>query len=193
MNEVRSKNMRPLVMRLAVATVAMFAFGFALVPLYNVFCDITGLNGKTADGPVAIDAEVADEDRWVTVQFLAAMNGTSPWEFRPLVRQIKVHPGKLYQTSYFARNLREHATVAQAVPSVSPGKAAAHFSKTECFCFTRQVFAPGEGRDMPLSFMISAKLPPEIGIVTLSYTFFELEEQVEEPTGGTNTIGGKGV
>jgi cytochrome c oxidase assembly protein subunit 11 len=172
----------------------MFGFGFALVPLYDVICDITGLNGRTADGPAASADYPVDESRAVTVEFVALENGYSAWEFRPAVTRMSVVPGKLYQTTFFARNLQAEPKVAQAVPSVAPGRAARHFNKTECFCFTRQVFEPGEGRDMPLVFVLDPKLPPDVATVTLSYTFFELQESPPVAAGnGIRNRGGEGV
>ena len=158
--------------RLAVVVLAMFGFGYALVPLYDVLCEITGLGGRT--GVVAagsLDGGV-DTSRTVKVQFLGTVNSRLPWEFRPNVASMEVHPGQVYETSYFARNLSETATVGQARPSVAPSVASLHFNKTECFCFVQQEFAPGEARDMPVRFVLSRELPAEIVTVTLSYTFF---------------------
>ena len=158
--------------RLALVVLAMFGFGYALVPLYDVLCEITGLGGRT--GVVAagsLDGGV-DTSRTVKVQFLGTVNSRLPWEFRPNVASMEVHPGQVYETSYFARNLSETATVGQARPSVAPSVASLHFNKTECFCFVEQEFAPGEARDMPVRFVLSRELPAEIATVTLSYTFF---------------------
>ena len=134
------------VKRLSIAAVAMFGFGFALVPLYDVFCEVTGLNGKTG----RIEQEEAlgqtvDEDREVTVEFLATVHSDLPWEFKPMVRKVRVHPGEVTEINYFARNNTGEVVTGQAVPSVAPGQAAKYFSKTECFCFTRQALGPGEG------------------------------------------------
>ena len=158
--------------RLAIVVLAMFGFGYALVPLYDVLCEITGLGGRT--GVVAagsLDGGV-DTSRTVKVQFLGTVNSRLPWEFRPNVASMEVHPGRVYETSYFARNLSEAATVGQARPSVAPSVASLHFNKTECFCFVQQEFAPGEARDMPVRFVLSRDLPADIATVTLSYTFF---------------------
>ncbi len=158
--------------RLAIVVLAMFGFGYALVPLYDVLCEITGLGGRT--GVVAagsLDGGV-DTGRTVKVQFLGTVNSRLPWEFRPNVASMEVHPGQIYETTYFARNLSEAATVGQARPSVAPSVASLHFNKTECFCFVEQEFAPGEARDMPVRFVLSRDLPADIATVTLSYTFF---------------------
>jgi cytochrome c oxidase assembly protein subunit 11 len=173
---VRAANRR-LVKRLLLVTVAMFGFGFAMVPIYDVLCQITGLNGKTG-GRVAVAAAptVADETRTITVEFVSSLNVGAPWEFAPRTARMQVHPGQYYQTQYFARNLTGHELVGQAVPSVAPGLAALHFQKVECFCFTRQVFQPGEGREMPVIFRIDPALSPDVHTVTLSYTFFKLDD-----------------
>jgi cytochrome c oxidase assembly protein subunit 11 len=165
-----------LLRRLLLVVVAMFGFGFALVPLYNVLCDITGLNGKTSNQAVASVSGPVDTTRTVTVEFLASVNQTAPWEFKPQTAKIKVHPGEFYRVNYFAKNLTDQPLVGQAVPSVAPGLAAQHFQKIECFCFSKQAFEPGEGRDMPVIFRLDPDLAPDISTVTLSYTFFKLED-----------------
>lgn len=159
--------------RLALVVLAMFGFGFALVPLYNVFCEITGLNGKTGVvEATALDGAV-DYSRLVTVEFTGSVNSRLPWEFAPVNYKMEVHPGKVYEASFVARNLASSARVGQAVPSVAPAVASRYFDKTECFCFTAQRFEAGESRELPLRFVVDADLPPEINTVTLSYTFFE--------------------
>jgi len=154
-------------------TLAMFAFGFALVPLYDVFCDITGLNGKTGRvEAVALDGQV-DLTRDITVQFVTSVNGALQWEFDAQTPRMTVHPGGVYEAFFTARNIASTATVGQAVPSVSPNAAAAHFNKTECFCFTRQSFAAGESKLMPVRFVVDRDLPEQVHTITLSYTFFD--------------------
>ena len=158
--------------RLAVVVLAMFGFGYALVPLYDVLCEITGLGGRTGVvAASALDGGV-DTSRTVRVQFLGTVSSRLPWEFRPDVATMEVHPGQVYETTYFARNLSETATIGQARPSVAPSIASLHFNKTECFCFVEQEFAPGEARHMPVRFVLSRDLPADIATVTLSYTFF---------------------
>jgi len=166
-----------IIRRLLFGVVGMFGFGFAMVPLYSVFCDITGINGKTG-GRVAIAATEPDMDRTVTVEFITSVNQSMPWDFRPEVTSMEVHPGKMYRTTFYARNRTDKPMVGQAIPSVTPGIAALHFKKTECFCFTEQQFSAGESRDMPLMFMVDRELPDEIGQLTLSYTFFEKQKTV---------------
>lgn len=164
-----------LVGKLLLTVVAMFGFGFALVPLYDVFCEITGLNGKTG-GQVSYEAASAeiDESRLVTVQFATRNNAGMPWRFEPLQRQIKVHPGELVQVDFIARNPTQHTMIAQAIPSVSPFEAADMMHKTECFCFNRQELGPGEEIEMPLLFYIDRAIPEEISKLTLSYTLFDV-------------------
>ena len=167
-----------LVKRLLFVVAGMFGFGFAMVPLYDVLCDITGINGKTG-GRVAIAAVIEpDLDRTVMVEFIASVNQSMPWDFKPTVSRMEVHPGTMYRTSFHAKNRTDQTMIGQAIPSVTPGLAAQHFKKTECFCFTEQQFSAGEGRDMPLMFMVDPELPEEIGVVTLSYTFFDKQKAI---------------
>jgi cytochrome c oxidase assembly protein subunit 11 len=165
-------NVRIMVLKLAGITLAMFGFGYLLVPIYEVFCDITGLGGRTSNEAATV-AIAPDMSRSVRVEFVASVNANGPWEFRPEVPSMTVHPGQMYTTTYWARNLRDLDVVGHAVPSVAPGTAARYFNKTECFCFTEQQFAPNEGRDMPVIFIIDPDLPAHVETVTLSYTFFD--------------------
>ena len=171
-NERQQANRR-VVKRLGISAVLMFGFGFALVPLYDVFCDITGINGKTGriEQEAALSQEV-DKERLVTVEFLATVNSELPWEFKPMIRKIKVHPGEVTEVNYFARNKTDRLVAGQAIPSLAPGLAAKYFNKTECFCFSRQTLQPGESKEMPLRFVVDPQLPEEIRTVSLSYTFF---------------------
>ena len=165
-------------MKLVVVVVAMFGFGFALVPLYDLICDVTGLNGKTGDQYTAIDEQVIDEDRLVTIQFITNNNAGMPWEFRPVVRSMKVNPGKMYETNFFVKNPVAEAITAQAIPSVAPFRAAQYLHKTECFCFDEQELLAGESLDMPLRFIVDAGLPKEVTTLTLSYTIFDITDQL---------------
>lgn len=164
-------NNRGLIGRLLLMAGGMFVFGFALVPLYDAFCEVTGLGGRT-NTQAAVVTERPDESRTVTVEFVASLGGFAPWDFEPSVTSMQVHPGKLYQTHYVARNRSSGRLMGHAVPSVAPGSAARHFQKTECFCFTPQEFMPEEERDMPVVFIIDPELPGHVDRVTLSYTFF---------------------
>lgn len=169
---------RQTILRLWVVVFGMFVFGFALVPLYDVFCDITGVNGKTAGRFIVTEMPEVDRDRIVTIQFLTNNNAGMPWEFRARVRSLKVHPGEKNETEFFARNRSSRTMTAQAVPSVTPFYAAQYLHKTECFCFDQQQLAGGEALDLPLRFIIDPGLPAEVTTLTLSYTLFDITEQV---------------
>lgn len=163
-------------LKLAVIPLLMFGFGFALVPLYDVFCDITGLNGKTGRIEASeIDPSGVDTSRTIEVRFLAQTNTGLPWTFEPLVKKMEVHPGQIYEAMYRVRSSSKDKTLGQAVPSVSPGQAAEYFNKTECFCFTQQELAGYETRDMPLRFIVGRGISDKVEQITLSYTFFSLD------------------
>jgi cytochrome c oxidase assembly protein subunit 11 len=153
--------------------IGMFGFGFAMVPLYDVFCDITGLNGKTTGDQLESTAMMqVDPDREIVVEFVASLNDGMPWSFQPKERKVTVHPGQPARITYVARNLSDHVVIGQAVPSVAPGKAASYFQKTECFCFTEQKLEPGEEKEMPVIFVVDPELPQDVNQLALSYTFF---------------------
>jgi cytochrome c oxidase assembly protein subunit 11 len=163
---------RSLTGRLLLMTVAMFGFGFLLVPLYDAFCEVTGFGGRTnSRAEVGVEAPVLS--RSVRVEFVTTVNGYAPWEFRADVDSMTVHPGKMYFATFTARNLTGHDKVAQAVPSVTPTSAVEHFKKIECFCFSAQDFAADEERAMPLQFIVDPNLPDYVDTITLSYTFFD--------------------
>jgi cytochrome c oxidase assembly protein subunit 11 len=165
------------VTKLVIVAVAMFAFVFVvMVPLYNVLCDALGINGKTSGAAYTAVQAGVDESREVTVQFIATNNAGMPWEFRPSQTMMTVHPGASNETVFFARNPLPDAMVAQAIPSVSPSRAAEYFHKTECFCFDRQPLDGRSAADMPLQFIIDRDLPKDISTITLSYTLFDVTE-----------------
>jgi cytochrome c oxidase assembly protein subunit 11 len=174
-DQIESKGTRRLVTRLFLIVGGMFAFGFALVPLYDVICDITGLNGKTA-GRYAVEESqlVVQSDRKVTVQFTAHNNAGMDWEFRPSVSQVVVSPGEVMVISYKARNPNTYAMTGQAIPSVAPNVAAAYLNKIECFCFQEQKLEPGEEVDMALRFFVDANIPERVTKLTLSYSLFDI-------------------
>jgi cytochrome c oxidase assembly protein subunit 11 len=149
----------------------MFGFGFLLVPLYDVFCQITGVGGRTADVAAAAPSAV-DSSRRVTVEFIASVNQYAPWEFHPAVTRLEVEPGKLYDVTFHARNLTGHPLTGQAIPSVAPGRGARYLKKTECFCFRSQQFAPREARELTVRFYVDPALPAYLDRLTLSYTMF---------------------
>lgn len=165
----------PLAAKLALMVCAMFAFGYVLVPIYNVFCEVTGLGGRTGDQAEQV-VEAADLDREITLEFVTSVNEGAPWRFRPVESKIRIHPGKLYSVEFIAENLTDHELVGQAVPSVSPGRAARYLRKTECFCFERQTFAAGEVLQMPVRFIVDPALPAHIDTLSLSYTFFDVTQ-----------------
>jgi cytochrome c oxidase assembly protein subunit 11 len=164
-----------LVVRLATAAVLMFGFGFALVPLYEVFCDITGLNGKNFnEGPAAISS--IDRSRTVKIQFVTVNPANMPWEFRPNERTMRVFPGEDKVTAFYAKNPTPEWMVAQAVPSVTPSEAAPYLHKVNCFCFDRQPLEAGADTEMPLVFVVDPKLPKHISTITLSYALYDLTD-----------------
>ena len=171
----RGTGNRRMVLKLVAMTLGMFGFGYLLVPLYDVFCDITGIGGRTSGQAAQAVESRPDLSRSVRVEFVASVNSNGPWEFRPDESSMVVHPGQMYETTFWARNMRDEDVVGHAVPSVAPGQAARYFSKTECFCFTEQDFGPGEGRHMPVVFIIDPDLPGHVDTLTLSYTFFDRE------------------
>ena len=157
----------------------MFAFGFALVPIYNRLCSTLGINGKTNAQAIAYDASAATiAKREVMVQFVATNNGSIPWKFYPKIRSIKVHPGELAKLSFYAENTTGHTMTVQAIPSVTPGIAAKYLKKTECFCFTQQTLNGHEAMDMPLLFHLDTDLPSNITTITLAYTLFDVTNKV---------------
>jgi len=169
--ELRRANKR-LAIKLGAMAIGALAFGFALVPLYNVFCEATGLNGKTNAESASPAAVKVDKSRWVTVQFTGTVMPGLSWEFHPQQASMRVHPGEIVRVSYYAKNSTNQTIVGQAVPSVTPGQAAQHFVKLDCFCFKQQALEPGAEKEMGLTFIISPELSKEVGTVTLSYAFF---------------------
>ncbi|HEB59639.1 MAG TPA: cytochrome c oxidase assembly protein [Gammaproteobacteria bacterium] len=175
--------------KLLLVVVAMFGFGFLLVPLYNVMCDALGINGRFTDieaGQVDISEQErrgrlassrVDESREITVQFLTALNQNLNWEFRAMENAVTVHPGQIMEVRFYAKNLTGREVVGQAVPSIVPGRAFKYFTKMECFCFSKQVLKPGEEVEMPLRFVVNPDLPKDIRTISLAYTFFDTENR----------------
>jgi len=164
--------LKSLVTRLLMLAVLMFAFGFALVPLYDVMCKAFGINGKTG-GPYE-GSQVVDQSREVRVQFMSTNAIDMVWDFHPRTDQVQVHPGQVTEMIFTARNPTDQVMKAQAVPSISPAEAAAYFHKTECFCFTQQVLQPGERIEMPVRFIVDRDLPSDVRHLTLAYTLFDI-------------------
>ena len=160
----------------------MFAFGYALIPLYKRICEVTGINilalserdvpgNGTAGKNVRLNTQV-DSSRTITVEFDA--NARGPWSFKPAVNSMKVHPGELSTVMYEFRNEQNHRMSAQAIPSYAPKNAAPYFNKLECFCFNQYTLEPGEKKEWPVAFIIDPKLSKDVSTITLSYTFFEV-------------------
>jgi len=168
-------------LKLSGVAVVMFAFVFVvMVPLYNVLCDVLGINGKTAGTAYTAVPVMIDESREVTVQFVAINNNEMPWGFAPDARVMRVHPGAANGTILRATNPTNASMVAQAIPSISPSRAAAYFHKTECFCFEQQGLAGLATADMPLQFIVDQDLPRDIHTITLSYTLFDVTASVTD-------------
>ena len=174
-DQVKQKNKR-LMRNLLIVAAVMFGFGYALVPLYNVFCDVTGLNGKTNAEAAQETAYKVDKARTVTVEFITSLNESTPMLFRTETHKLKIHPGEYYTVNFYAENLTDKKMVARAIPSISPGPAAEYFKKTECFCFSEQTFKAKEGRTMPVRFVVNPALPERYKTITLAYTFFDNTE-----------------
>ncbi len=174
--DIELKNAR-LARKLVFIVIVMFGFGFALVPLYDVLCDITGINGKIGTTSAKEVLYPIDTSRKITVEFMTSLNEKTAMKFKPEVPKLEVHPGQYYRVNFYAENLTDKEMIAQAIPSISPGLAAEYFKKTECFCFTEQTFKPREGKTMPVRFVLDPKIPDEYKTVTLAYTFFDKTEK----------------
>jgi cytochrome c oxidase assembly protein subunit 11 len=174
--------------KLAVVTAGMFAFGYALIPLYRHICELTGINilslserqvpgGGTAGRDVKLANSQVDLNRTITVEFDA--NARGPWEFKPAQSTLKVHPGQLATVMYEFQNVQSRRMSAQAIPSYAPSQAAAHFNKLECFCFQQYTLEPGEKKQWPVVFVIDPRLSKDVTTITLSYTFFEVGSKTQ--------------
>ena len=161
--------------KLVVMTLGMFGFGFAMVPFYYKICEVTGLN--SGDEQVLVKNSQMDTARWVNIELDANTNQNLAWQFRPLQRTLKVHPGQLVQVEYEVTNTGTTTIVGQAVPSYGPARAGRYFKKIECFCFRPQTLAAGEKRRMPVMFVLDPAIEKELNTITLSYTFFNLDEK----------------
>lgn len=166
--------------KLFLTPVLFFAFAFAMVPLYNVFCEITGLNGKTSNTVYAGETRTIDESRTVSVDFTSFSNPGFPVKFFPMVKKLEVIPGKLYTITYYAENRSNETIVGQAIPSVAPGLAASYFKKLECFCFSQQTFEPKKPIEMPVRFFVDSDLDKDIKNITLSYNFLKVKNVTNE-------------
>ena len=172
----------PLVAQLLLAAVLMFGFGYLMVPLYRMVCTALGVNGalplvqaKTPGAPISPEAAAGREP--VTVRFLASLPQGGLFDFKAMNQELEIIPGKIYEVRYVVHNKESHGAAAQAVVSIQPGAAARHIHKIECFCFTRQHFAAGETREMPVRFYFDQDLPKSVQAVSLSYALYRLDEQ----------------
>lgn len=173
--------------KLALLAIAMFGFGYLLVPLYDVFCEITGFNGKTGTlSQSEATGTKVDENRIVTVQFDTNINGELPWNFRAREFQLEVNPGTINDAVFVVENLSDQTIVGRAVPSVAPAQASVYFNKTECFCFTEQTLAPREKREILVRFVVDSELPGKISTLTLSYTYFMAPNQTKKTAGASS-------
>ncbi len=156
--------------------IGMFAFGFALVPLYNLVCSISGINGIATGGQQSeVVMSAVDSNRLVTVEFDSTLNENLPWRIERPPSKLKVHPGELHNISYIATNLSDETIEVQAIPGITPWQATEFFNKTQCFCFDRQTLKPGESKEMNLQFMVDTNLPEQYKTITLSYTFMNTD------------------
>ena len=171
-DQEKSQANKKLALKLVWILAGALVFAFALVPLYDVICSVTGLNGKTSNSATTATAQQVDASREVTVQFVSSVMPGLGWNFYPKQNSITIHPGQVTTVMFEAKNITSEEVAGQAIPSVTPGKASAHLKKIECFCFVRQSLKPGEVKELPLRFFVSADLPPEVHELTLSYSFF---------------------
>ena len=177
--DTQQSNINKTVGRLCLMVLGMVGFVIALVPLYDLFCEITGLNGKTG-GPYTFDEAKAapDTSRLIRVNFLTNTNEGMVWKFWPEKGAVRVNPGAANTVSFFVKNTTDKVMVGQAIPSVVPGSAAEFFHKTECFCFEQQVLQPGEEMEMPMRFIVGHELPKNIRSINLSYALFDVTDSV---------------
>ena len=173
MNRATKPGNRSLVIRLGLTACAMFAFGFALVPLYDIFCEVTGIRIPIKVSEAAGITEEPGRSRTITLELLGNTNSGAPWEFHPLSDKVEVRTGLMQDTEFFARNLSMAAIKGVATPDIRPVEAGKYFRKVECFCFDEQDFAAGEARNLSVKFYVDPDLPEHIDTITLSYTLFE--------------------
>jgi cytochrome c oxidase assembly protein subunit 11 len=172
---------RKLLRALLVMTACSFAFGWLLVPLYDVLCRAAGIGNAEAKAGKSVAQEAVDPNREVTIEFIAEPASVGSFDFRPKVASMRIHPGKLYDALFYARNLTNAASTAQAVPSISPTGTAKYFHKTECFCFSPQKFTAGEGRELPVRFIVDPGLPADVDKLTLAYTIYDTTQSATRP------------
>ena len=165
--------------KLSLAVVAMYGFSYALVPIYDTFCEITGLNGKTNEVAYVAN-DIKEDNRFVTVKFISNVANSAPLYFEPSVSEMTVQVGKPYNTHYVMKNNSSKQLHTTASPSVTPGKHAEYFKKIECFCFNQQTINAGEVKDLGIQFIIDNGLPNDSGDIVLSYTMFDISNNIKE-------------
>ena len=173
------KEAKKTLIRLVVAVPLMFAFGFALVPLYDVFCEVTGINGKVFQSEHSEEL-VTEDGRQIALQFISTNNENMPWTFKPSEQVLSIQTGKYHTATFYVKNTTNKTMMAQAVPSVAPSNAAEHLKKLECFCFEQQVLKPGEEALLPVKLLVSNELPSNIKNIILSYTIFDITDYSEK-------------
>lgn len=171
-------NVRRTVVKLGAITAGMFGMAFALVPVYNWFCDATGVNGKAADAGYTGTAADIDASRTVDVQFVAANSAGMAWQVQPVATSVEVHPGEVGQGGFNAHNPTDRAIVGHAVTSVQPARAAAHVHKTRCFCFADQRIDAGATKQLQFAFVVDRQLPRDVHTITLAWTLFDATGRV---------------
>lgn len=179
MSDARHKNKR-LVIKLGLGVVFMFGFCYMLVPLYNLVCKQTGINGRSITRDAADRDVLVDQSRTIDITFTTTLHGDLPFQFKPLIRHIRLHPGETRQVYFFIENDAGQDMTVQAIPSIAPGLAAKYLKKTECFCFTQQTLVKGERADMPVIFRIDPELPKDISYLTLNYTLFDARKYLKD-------------
>ena len=176
-----NRSTKKLLVELLLGAAGMFAFAiFVMPPMYDLFCEITGLGGKTKGAYEAVEVKV-DTSREVEVQFLTSNNALMPWGFYPSETKVVVHPGEARRVTFIAKNTTNKDMVAQAIPSMVPNNTAEYFHKTECFCFNNQPLAAGESAELDLIFIVDPDLPASVNSLTLSYTLFDITDSVSSP------------
>lgn len=177
-DELKQKNTN-LAKKLVIVALLMFGFGYALVPIYDVLCDLTGQNAKVTESVEGEQVFAVDENREVNVEFITSVNESTPLDFRVETRSMKVHPGQYYTVNFYAKNNLPQQIKVQAIPSIAPGLAEEFFKKVQCFCFELQTFEANEEKTMPVRFVVNPALPERYKTITLSYTFFDRTNNTE--------------
>lgn len=179
------KNNKKLLIILISIVIGMCAFAYALVPIYNTLCRTFGINGKPDLTPELPSSSVV-RTRSVNVEFVTTENKSLPWEFYPKTKKMTVHPGESARIVFYAENKSDHTMIIQAIPSITPGRAAKYFKKTECFCFTQQTLKAHEAMDLSLLFHLDPELPQDVNTLTLGYTLFDVTNRIKASTGDTD-------